>query len=217
MNFFPVPIKYRLLTSFAECWLNTCRPVKKQSWCARKLMLSNSPVIIALWHQSLIYTLYHFSVYPGVVMVSGNRDGEWVSESLKKWGQIPVRGSRHKGGLEAVREMGRIMKEKRVDAGIVADGSQGPARKAQLGAVILARDTGFPIIPTGFASKWSVRFNSWDRMILPLPFSRVVMSYGEPIRVCRSYKGLKVEEVRSRLEEALDKATSEAEKALLQM
>jgi lysophospholipid acyltransferase (LPLAT)-like uncharacterized protein len=211
MKFLSIPLKYRLVAHLARNWLASCRPVTVQNYCARKLIASGTPVIVALWHQSLIYTPYHFSVYPGVVMVSGNRDAEWVAAALRMWGQIPVRCSRHKGGLKAIREMVRLMKERRIGAGIVADGSQGPAMKAQIGAIVLARDTGYPVIPTGFAAKRCVRFNSWDRMILPMPFSKVVMTYGEPVQVAGTARGLKIEEMRRRLEKGLYKATLDAQ------
>jgi lysophospholipid acyltransferase (LPLAT)-like uncharacterized protein len=103
------------------------------------------------------------------------------------------------------------MKERRIGAGIVADGSQGPAMKAQIGAIVLARDTGYPVIPIGFAAKRCVRFNSWDRMILPMPFSKVVMTYGEPVQVAGTARGLKIEEMRRRLEKGLYKATLDAQ------
>lgn len=206
-----IPIKNRLVTALAESWLSSCRLRIKMNFCTRTAIRQNQPLIIALWHQSLIYTVYHFHSYPAVVMVSGNRDASWVAESLRRWGQTPVRGSRHKGGLMAVREMGRLMKLNNLNAGIVADGSQGPARKVQIGALILARDTGYPVIPTGFAAASFVRFNSWDRMILPMPLSKVFMVYGEPIKVPLDCKGKKLESVRLKLENGLDKATLMAE------
>ena len=144
-------------------------------------------------------------------MVSGSSDGEWVARSLNTWGQIPIRGSRHKGGLRAIREMARIMREQECIAGIVADGSRGPARIAQKGAVVLARETGAPMVPTGLAARPAYRFNSWDRTILPFPWSKVVMVYGRPISVPPDARGIQIEEFRKNLEDSMNEATRLAE------
>jgi len=180
----------------------------------RPLFEPGHPAIVALWHCSLIYTLFHFRHNPGVIMVSGSRDGEWVAGYLARWGQIPVRGSRHKGGLEAIREMARMVMEERCNAGIVADGSKGPARIAQKGAVILARETALPIVPTGVAARPAYRFHSWDRTLMPYPRARVAMVYGTPMTVPQDVRGPVVEEYRKGLENALNAASQAAEEML---
>lgn len=178
------------------------------------LLEPGHPAIIALWHFSLVYILYHFRVFPAVIMVSASRDGEWVADALTLWGQIHVRGSRHKGGLAALREMAHTMKERGCNAGVVADGSTGPARKAQKGAVILARDTGAPVIPVGLAARPAWRFHSWDRMILPWPGAKVVVAYGSPIHVPTETRGPALEGYRKAVEVALEEATARAEDSL---
>ena len=147
-------------------------------------------------------------------MVSGSSDGEWAARSLSSWGQIPIRGSRHKGGLLAIKEMARIMRQQGCKAGIVADGSKGPARIAQKGAIILARETGAPVVPTGFAARPAFKFNSWDRMILPLPGSKVVIVFGRPISVPPDARGIRIEEFRRNLEDSLNESTGIAEEII---
>ncbi len=147
-------------------------------------------------------------------MVSGSSDGEWAARCVMNWGQIPVRGSRHKGGLRAIREMAGIMRQQRCNAGIVADGSRGPAHVAQKGAVVLSRDTGVPMVPTGLAARPAFRFNSWDRTILPYPGSRVVLVHRPPISVPPDARGIQIEECRRDLENSLNEATRQAEDIL---
>ena len=208
----PIPLRLKAALKAVEVWLATCRPVIVRSRCASSLFREEYPLkpVVALWHSALVYTLYHFRVYRGTIMTSPSRDGEWIANTIVQWGQFPVRGSRHKGGLKAIRQMAEIMKHYHVPSGIVADGSKGPAGIAQLGAVILARDTGSPIIPTGFAADRAIYFNSWDRMVLPLPFSRVCIVYGEAITVPSGARGLAVERCRKRLETSLHQATRQA-------
>jgi lysophospholipid acyltransferase (LPLAT)-like uncharacterized protein len=110
--------------------------------------------------------------------------------------------------------MARIMREQGCLAGIVADGSKGPARIAQKGAVVLARETGVPVMPTGFAARPAFRFNSWDRTILPFPVSKVVMVYGQPISVPPDARGVRIEEFRKNLEDSLNESTRIAEEII---
>ncbi len=200
----------RLLLKLTELWLSSCRLSVNGHPDSLKLFQEKQQVIAALWHSTLIYCLYHFRNLPAAIMVSPSSDGEWVARALRMWGQHPVRGSRLKGGLVAIREMTKILKEKGVNAGIVADGSQGPACVAQKGAVVLARDTGLPLIPLGVAARPAYYFSSWDRLMLPMPFSRVSMFYGKPLYVSPETKGAAIERERIILENALKEATQRA-------
>ncbi len=200
----------RALLRLIESYLSTCRPIMDFHPDSAEIISRRQTAIAALWHSSLIYTLYHFRNNPATVMVSASSDGEWVARALRIWGQFPVRGSRLKGGLAAIREMERLITERHISAGIVADGANGPALRAQKGAVILARDTGLPIIPTGFAARPAYHFHSWDRMTLPLPCSRVAMVYGPPITVPAGSRGGELERYRLLLEKSLNQATSRA-------
>ncbi len=206
------PFTMKMALKAVELYLGTCRAVIVRSRCSEKALQGDSPrkPIIALWHSSLIYTLYHFSVYKGTIMTSPSKDGQWVATVISMWGQIPVRGSRMKGGLKAVKQMAGLMKRFNIPAGIVADGSKGPANIAQIGAVILARETGSPIIPTGFAASRAKYFNTWDRLCLPLPFSRVCLVYGDEFTVPGHARGRMVEFYRKRLEDGLNAATKKA-------
>lgn len=201
----------KFIFALADLWLSSCRPIIIGDDKVKYIFKSGRPFIIALWHFSLIYTLFHFRSCPAAIMVSGSSDGDWVAHYIRRWGQIPVRGSKFKGGVQAIKDMAEAMKLYNVGAGIVADGSRGPARIAQKGAIILSRDTGTPIIPVGFAARPVIRFNSWDKMALPLPFSRVVMAYGQPFYVEKDSRGQMIEAYRKHLEDGLNQATIEAE------
>jgi len=199
-------VALKVCLKIVEAWLFTCRFTLEADPVSKAMLDKKEQVIVALWHCGLIYILYHFRKFPAAIMVSGSKDGEWVARALRLWGQHPVRGSRLKGGLYAIRDMTKLLKRYKMSAGIVADGSKGPPLKAQVGAIILARDTGLPIIPVGMSAAPAYRFNSWDRLILPLPFSKVAMVYGAPIYVKEKVRGKIVEEKRALLEEKLNKA-----------
>ena len=204
------PLSLRVALRFVEIWLSTCRMTLDADEQSKGFFSRKEQVIVALWHSGLIYILYHFRKFPAAIMVSPSKDGEWVARALRIWGQHPVRGSRLKGGLHAIREMTRMLRERGFSAGIVADGSKGPNQVAQLGALILSRDTGYPIVPVGFGAKWAYYFNSWDKMVLPMPFSKVSMVYRPPIYVEKKCKGKELEEKRLLLQQELNKATERA-------
>jgi len=139
--------------------------------------------ILSFWHKD-IFTVFTFfgSVSKTIAMVSPSRDGEYIARILKIKGITPSRGSTGKGALISMREMIRYVK-KGSNAAIVADGSRGPALKAQPGAVYLAAQTGSPVIPCNVIIDKKIRFNSWDRMEIPLPFSKIRIVFGPLIHV----------------------------------
>ncbi len=206
-------LSLRFTLKIIELWLSSCR-LATDKHPASDLLIQDDvqQVIVALWHSSLIYSLFHFRRFPATIMVSASSDGEWVARALRLWGQCPVRGSRLKGGLLAIKEMTKIIKTQKINAGIVADGSTGPPCIAQKGAIILARDTGLPIIPIGVGAKPAYYFNSWDRLMLPLPFSRVVVVYGPPIYVDQNARGIRIERMRLKLEKELNKTSIKAKR-----
>lgn len=101
-----------------------------------------------------------------------------------------------KGMVKAVREG--------LNAAIVADGSKGPARKVQSGAILLASSTGAPIVPVMWAVDKYSAFRSWDRTVLPKPFSRIEFIYGEPIYIPKKMEAGELEKYRVEVENKLN-------------
>lgn len=168
-----------------KLYFRTCR-VREVGGDAAKAAAARGPVIVALWHFSFPFLVYHFRSYDSVLLVSASRDGEILARLMNCLGYRTARGSAaRKGAVEALREMVRLIKEEGLHSAAVADGSRGPAQKAQRGIIHLASRTGAPIIPVICGADRKVRFNSWDRTLLPLPFSRVTVFYGEPLYVPR--------------------------------
>jgi lysophospholipid acyltransferase (LPLAT)-like uncharacterized protein len=208
------PCLYKSIFFFINLWLSSCRVKEIGRELIRPAGENGHPGILTVWHSDFIFALYYSRHYPTVVMTSPSKDGEWVAEYLKFTGQIPIRGSRQKGGSQSIKQMAEKMLELKCNAGIVADGSRGPARIAQKGAIILSRETGAPIIPTGMAAWPAYRFKNWDKTLLPLPFSRVVIAYGDPIKVPQDVRGDVLEKFRKILEDALNDASLLAERVL---
>jgi len=168
--------------------------------------------VAAFWHYSVfcIIEMQRRSGREWVAMVSGSDDAEYVARLLGRRGCEIVRASRGKSGVvKAMRGMIDSM-DKGKAAAIVADGSQGPARVAQAGAVLLASRTGRPILPVVAAADRCIVFRSWDRTMLPKPFARLEIWQGEPIVVPASLKANELEPYRLALEERLNELYRQA-------
>ena len=166
-------------------------------------VMSQGGVVVPIWHYSVFYMLYHLRQYPGVVMVSASKDGEYIAHVARLLGFETVRGSAHRFGVRALKGLiAHVVQGK--NAGIVADGSQGPPRVAQPGVVLLAARAGVPMLPMVWAVKRYRAFHSWDRTVIPLPFSSMVVQYGKPINVPANLTSDQVEEYRVQLEEQMN-------------
>jgi len=141
-------------------------------------------IIFAGLHESMMLLPYHFRDRAGgVVMVSASRDGDLIADTIERFGLSAVRGSSGRSGGEALREMVLRLRTGGVSAGIIVDGPKGPPLVAKSGAIALARETGLPIVPGTWWARPLVRVRSWDRTLVPLPFSRVVFAFEEPLFV----------------------------------
>lgn len=132
-------------------------------------------------------------------MVSASRDGEYIARVAELFGFETVRGSANRFGVRALKGLVNHVKQGK-NAGIVADGSQGPALKVQPGAIMLAAKSGSPILPIVWAVKRYKAFNSWDHSVLPMPFSPMILEYGDLIYVEAKMTSARVEEYRMQVE-----------------
>lgn len=172
-------------------------------------------IVFAGLHEGLMMLPYHFrDRRGGVVMVSRSRDGDIIADTIARFGLRPVRGSSSRGGREAVGAMIAALRTSVVSAGIIVDGPKGPPLVAKGGAVALARATGLPIVPGAWWARPAVRFKSWDRTIVPLPFARIVWAFEEPIFVARDANATAMEAHRAALTQRLRAARRRARAAL---
>ncbi len=165
-------------------------------------------VVSAFWHNRLFPTVYLYKKYRPVIMVSRSKDGEIISKVIEKVGMGTVRGSSSKGGKEALREMVRLAGCKRPLV-VIPDGPRGPKYQAKAGAVIVAQKTGLPLLPLSMGFSRAKELGSWDGFLVPYPFSRLVVVYGEPKVIGPEAD---VEEERLWLQEELIHLTNEAER-----
>ncbi len=168
--------------------------------------------IAAFWHQRLL--MMPFLPRRGRVgmLISQHRDGELIARAVRLFGIESVRGSTTRGSLSALRGMVRFYRAG-ANLAITPDGPLGPKYVVQMGTIELARQTGGPILPVTYgASRKKVFQKSWDNFIIPLPFSKVVYLWGEPLFVPREMDREGLEEKRRILQERLQSLTEEADR-----
>lgn len=178
-----------------------------------QIMARNQPVLTSAWHFAFPALTCYFRNQGGLVMVSRSRDGEFAARTLQCLGYRTVRGSSHRGGSKALREMIALIRQGH-SGGFVADGSQGPPEIAQKGILLLARYAKAPVMPLSAAAKPCFRLPGWDRTLLPLPFSRVVLAFGPPIWVPADTEAEGLEKKRELLQTELKDLTRRARAAL---
>jgi lysophospholipid acyltransferase (LPLAT)-like uncharacterized protein len=166
------------------------------------------PCLWGLWHETILMSVWYHRDQDVHAMISPSRDGELIATIGKFFGYTSVRGSSSRGGREATVEMVSVLKAGKGCA-ITPDGPRGPRRQAKMGAVQIARQAGCPIVAFGFAAEHCWRLRSWDRFIIPKPFSRAVFVYGEPIPV--PGEGAEDTKCLEQVQKEMDRVTEEAE------
>jgi len=162
--------------------------------------------IAALWHNRLLLISYVLKKFlpqrPGAGLISMSRDGDLVADVTQRFGFDVVRGSSSRMGASALRELGTVLASSR-DILITPDGPRGPAYELGPGIVFLAQQTGAPVTPINMEYSNCWRIKSWDRFIVPRPFSKVRVIIGQPHRVKSTSTDEEFEAERLRLQEAM--------------
>jgi len=168
------------------------------------------PGIYCFWHRAMIPSAYHFRNMQIGIMISRSFDGECIARIVEKLGFRPVRGSSSRGGAGAFMAM-REELELGHPAVFTADGPRGPLYVAKPGAVALARKSGYQICCFHVAVERAWLLKSWDRMIVPKPFSRASFYITSPLAVPPDATEEEMEAWRQKVQADLDRARLGAE------
>ncbi len=165
---------------------------------------NNGRVIMALWHQRFFAGLdspRRFKKTIGV-MISRSRDGNFVANIAERLGWIPVRGSSSRGGKEALKKMTDSVIKNQI-AGHIVDGPTGPPHVIKPGLISMAQQSGAAICPTYVFYENAWTFNSWDRFMVPKPFSRVVVRFGPLESISEKMDSEEFERIRRDIEQKM--------------
>lgn len=176
---------------------------------AEAIARAGRPILHAIWHQRMVAGIFRFQYRRYVTMASRSRDGDVIAGFLFWWGFRVVRGSSSRGGGEALAEMIEALRRKGNGAALTPDGPRGPARRCKVGILRLAEAVDAPIMPVGSSSTRPRFLRSWDRYLVPMPFSRCVVVFGEGLRRAA---GESDDEFLARVDAAIDAMTDEADR-----
>ena len=175
------------------------------------------PVIFVLWHQRLIMAPFIFNAPPGAricALTSAARAGRLAGQMLVRLGWETIPMSTNKRHVTLSREVLRRTREG-CSIGIAADGPKGPARVCSTVPIVWARTTGCRVFTVSFAERRVMRLPTWDKQMVPLPFSRGAMLCEEWTEtVPRKPSEEEAESLRLSLENALDRITDAADAAI---
>ena len=159
--------------------------------------------LFCVWHDAILAAIFCGKTVNVAALVSQNYDGSVIADLLHAVGIQPVRGSSSRGGAAAIRQMFGLAERKHLV--IATDGPRGPRRVVKEGIVYLASQSGRPIVPTAIASVWAWKPRGrWTDMLIPLPFCRVFVLGGAPIRIPKDLSPQQLEPYRDQVQQAMD-------------
>ena len=174
-------------------------------------LMKSRKYIWAIWHSRILMFSYVYKGLNASILVSRSEDGEIIARILQAQGQETVRGSTSKGGLRALSRLIKTLRAENRPGVIIPDGPRGPRFKVQQGVILLAKKTGFPIVPATYSAQRMKVFSSWDRFVLPFPFTKCRMIYGKPVYVPENVDQAGMEKCRTALENELNRITLSAD------
>jgi len=154
------------------------------------LVAAKQPFVFLLWHEVLLPLLWYHRHQGVAIVVSEAREGRYLGDYASRIGYTLLPGSSTRGGTRALLGAMRLLR----DGGIVAitpDGPRGPRRAVKPGLVRLAQKAGAAVLPVHAAVDSAWRLSSWDRMVIPKPFARIRVRYGQPFTVAPGDDGLR--------------------------
>jgi lysophospholipid acyltransferase (LPLAT)-like uncharacterized protein len=162
------------------------RPVHEERW--RRLYRAGRPHVFLLWHEALLPLLWQHRNQSIAIVVSQAREGRYLSEFAASLGYRSLPGSSTRGGARALLNAVRELRAGRAVA-FTPDGPRGPRRQLKPGVVAAAQRGGGVIVPLHAEADRCWRLDSWDRLIIPQPLTRVWITYGQPFEVAPGDSG----------------------------
>jgi lysophospholipid acyltransferase (LPLAT)-like uncharacterized protein len=180
----------------------------------RTIREAGGAFILAFWHgRLLMMPMAWQSLAPMHMLISGHADGRLIAGAVRRFGIDSIAGSSNDGGTAALRAMVRWLKSGDC-VGITPDGPDGPAMRASRGIVAVAKLAGVPVVPLAYATRSRRILATWDRFHLPLPFSRGIFLWGEPIRADAQLDDAGMETCRALIEQRLNALGADADRRM---
>jgi hypothetical protein len=137
--------------------------------------------VFAIWHGHLLPLVLFYKYRNTVTIVSKSKDGDIANYFLSRLGYVTARGSSSRSGSESLMKAAALMKSNSTDAAVTVDGPKGPKFSVKPGVIYLAKKNSGVLVPAVCKVNFYKKFKSWDNFILPMPFSKIYIYFGEGI------------------------------------
>jgi lysophospholipid acyltransferase (LPLAT)-like uncharacterized protein len=161
--------------------------------------------VFCFWHQCVLPCTVYFRRTHATILISQSFDGELITRTLQMFGFRAVRGSSSRGSREGLLGLARVI-ESGGPAIFTADGPRGPIYRTKAGPVKLANLTGARIGAFHLEPEHAWVMNSWDRFLVPRPFTRIAVSWARWTFVPAEISDSEFERKREELNEAIERA-----------
>ena len=212
-------ISYALLSSLLKVIIriiwSTCRierVVGEEN--VEQVTQDGKAFIPCYWHQHIIFGAWYMQklIKRGIkvgFLVSPSKDGEIAANVINSWGGTVIRGSETRTGAQAMRDMYNLIAKEKVSPAINSDGPQGPLHVFKVGDLMLSQFTQAPLLPMAYATTSAWQLKSWDKFIVPKPFSRIAIAIGEPFVTPKGLRPEDLEPQRLQMENSLKDLTKQ--------
>lgn len=166
--------------------------------------------LYSIWHENILLPAVGFGHPDLAVLVSRHADGQLLASVARYMGMTVISGSSGKGGVDALR---RLVDEKAPwkHLAVTPDGPRGPRRVIKPGIIYVAAKTGMKIVPCGVAIRTTWRLNSWDRFVIPKPFSAGLGVTDQPIEIPPTVGANDLEPYRLKVQDEMDRLQAVAD------
>ncbi len=213
-------LTYAILTPVIRLILffiwRTCRVVRIEGeQHIESILKQGRPCIPCYWHQHHLFCSWYMRqlIKRGLkvgFLISPSVDGEIPARLARSWGAEVIRGSTTRTGAQAMRDMFNIVVKQGISPVSTSDGPQGPIYQFKAGDILLAQFTQAPLLPLAYAAQRYWQLKSWDRFMIPKPFSRIAIVVGKPVTIEKNLHQDDLEERRLAMENALNSITDKA-------
>lgn len=207
-----IPLIYYLLRGYLS--LMRVRVVGEE--IALGCLTDYERLVVAVWHQRFLPALAYvtkFRYFKPIVMISQSKDGELAARIAERLGLVTIRGSSSKGGESALVSITKALKENPAVIHIV-DGPRGPKGVVKPGLISMAQVSGAVVLPVIVSAKKAWIAGSWDRFLIPKPFSEVTIEWSQPFVVPRDLSKNENEDLRKDIEDHLIEEHAAADRNL---
>jgi len=171
----------------------------------QKLIEKGETIIPCYWHQMHIFGSWYMRKLQkrGLkigFLISPSVDGEVAAKIVESWGAVAIRGSSNRTGARALKDMYNTIVKDKISPVTTSDGPTGPVHKFKQGAILLAQLTQSPMLPIAYTASRYWELKTWDKFIIPKPFSRIIIAVGEPHNISKKLNAEEMEEERVKME-----------------